>query len=66
VDIIEVEVLMDVVRHELLESLANTLADYRQGEISPITPNHVEKWLNQFDPGDQMWPASTLKQARET
>jgi hypothetical protein len=44
----------DLTRYKLLESLANTLSDYRQGEIPPITPMHVEKWLHQFDPGDQM------------
>jgi hypothetical protein len=44
----------NLTRHNLLESLANTLSDYRQGEIPPITPVHVERWLNQFDPDDQM------------
>jgi hypothetical protein len=44
----------EVTRYELLESLAHTLSDYRQGEIPPITPDHVEKWLNQFDPANQM------------
>jgi hypothetical protein len=33
----------------LLQSLANTIADYRLNEINPITPTHVERWLNQFD-----------------
>lgn len=44
----------EVTRYELLESLAHTLSDYRLGEIPLITPSHVEKWLNQFDPADQM------------
>jgi hypothetical protein len=32
----------------LLESIANTVADYRQGEIHTITPNHVNRWIRQF------------------
>ena len=38
----------------LLESLASTIADYRQGEIEPITVSHVDRWLNQFDIDDQL------------
>lgn len=44
---------MDTKRSILLESLANTISDYRQSEISPITPIHVERWLKQFDFADQ-------------
>ncbi|MTJ06892.1 hypothetical protein [Anabaena sp. UHCC 0204] len=33
----------------LLNSIATTIADYRQGEIPVIDPNHVEKWVRQFD-----------------
>lgn len=40
-------------RIALLQSLTDTIADYRQGEIPAITPAHVEKWLNQFDASDQ-------------
>lgn len=40
-------------RNALLKSLAITIADYRLNEIAPITPAHVEKWLNQFEPTDQ-------------
>ncbi len=40
-------------RNVLLRSLAATISDYRRGEIAPITPAHVERWLNQFDPADQ-------------
>lgn len=40
-------------RIALLQSLASTLADYRRGEIPPMTIAHVEKWLNQFDVEDQ-------------
>ncbi|MHB8600013.1 MAG: phosphoribosyltransferase-like protein [Ktedonobacteraceae bacterium] len=38
----------------LLQSLTDTIADYRQGEVSSITPDHVERWLNQFEPDDQL------------
>ena len=41
-------------RDILLESLANTIADYRQGEIDPITASHVNRWVNQFDVDDQI------------
>jgi len=44
---------VDTNRSILLESLANTISDYRQSEISPITPIHVERWLKQFDLADQ-------------
>lgn len=41
-------------RVELLRSIANTIADYRQGEIPPIDQEHVEKWVKQFDIKDRM------------
>src|SRR5713226_7749730 len=50
----EEKCLVISVRQNLLESLASTLSDYRQGEIPSITPAHVERWLNQFDSSDQM------------
>src|SRR5450755_1408391 len=37
----------------LLQSLAKTITDYRENELFPITPAHVEKWLKQFDVEDQ-------------
>ncbi len=40
-------------RNALLLSLANTITDYHQNEIAPITPTHVERWLNQFEIDDQ-------------
>src|ERR1700680_2311910 len=36
-------------RSNLLESIAGTIADYRDGEIDAATPKHVEKWIKQFD-----------------
>ena len=36
-------------RDTLLQSLAETIADYRTGEVLKPTPDHVEKWVNQFD-----------------
>lgn len=35
-------------KQPLLESVANTIADYREGEIVKPTPQHVEKWVSQF------------------
>lgn len=36
-------------RAELLESIAATIEDYREGEIDRPTPEHVEEWVGQFD-----------------
>lgn len=36
-------------RSELLESIAETIADYREGEVPRPTPEHVDRWVNQFD-----------------
>lgn len=35
-------------REELLESIAEQIADYREGEVSQPTPDHVERWIEQF------------------
>ena len=35
-------------RTELLSSIARTIQDYRLGEIPQPTPDHVERWVNQF------------------
>lgn len=40
-------------RQTLLHSLALTIADYRQGEITAIDPAHVDRWVQQFDASDQ-------------
>jgi hypothetical protein len=36
-------------RSDLLESIARTIKDYRAGEIAEPTPEHVEKWVKQFN-----------------
>lgn len=36
-------------RDKLLESVASTVADYRAGEIAAPTPQHVDRWVKQFD-----------------
>ena len=36
-------------RSDLLASVAGTIRDYRAGEIAEPTPDHVERWINQFD-----------------
>ena len=41
-------------RINLLQSIADTIADYRQGEIAPITADHVDKWVSQFDEDEQI------------
>jgi hypothetical protein len=38
-----------VTRDELAASIADRIADYRQGEISPPTPEHVLRWISQFE-----------------
>lgn len=30
-------------------SIAATARDYRQGELGPLTPEHVMSWISQFD-----------------
>jgi hypothetical protein len=32
-----------------LESIADTIADYREGEIEKPTPDHIDRWVTQFD-----------------
>ena len=36
-------------RLALVRSIANTIADYRQGEIPMPGAHHVDKWIRQFD-----------------
>lgn len=36
-------------RKSLLASIAETIADYRDGEIDFPTPDHVDRWSRQFD-----------------
>ena len=40
-------------RKELLDSIANRIADYRQGEIRRDTPATINEWLQQFPNGIQ-------------
>jgi len=35
-------------RQALLQSIAMIIADYRQGEIAAIDPNHIDRWVRQF------------------
>jgi len=41
-------------RPRLLRSIAERIADYREGEVAPIDSDHVERWLGQFDPAVQV------------
>ena len=36
-------------RADLLDSIALTIADYREGDLTKPTPGHVERWINQFN-----------------
>ncbi|MFC6446442.1 phosphoribosyltransferase-like protein [Shinella zoogloeoides] len=36
-------------RDELLASIVETTADYREGDLAAPTPEHVERWVSQFD-----------------
>lgn len=38
----------------LLDSIAATIADYREGEIPQPSAAHVAKWAKQFDPTQQV------------
>ena len=41
-------------RGDLLRSIAKTIADYRAAERAAPTPQHVNRWVTQFDPEVQM------------
>lgn len=41
-------------RQTLLESIAETTADYRAGDIDAPTPDHVGRWISQFDAAVQL------------
>jgi hypothetical protein len=41
-------------RDHLLASIAATTADYREGDLAAPTPQHVERWINQFDTAVQL------------
>ncbi|MDH2291568.1 hypothetical protein QD172_09940 [Cobetia sp. 10Alg 146] len=41
-------------RDDLLISVANEIRTYRQGDLSEPTPEHVDRWLQQFTPAQQL------------
>ena len=41
-------------RNDLLISIADTIADYRAGEIPQRTPQDIEEWVGQFDASVQL------------
>ena len=41
-------------RAELVRSIASTIADYRQGEITTPDADHVDTWIKQFDASVQV------------
>ncbi|MCH8911614.1 MAG: hypothetical protein IH867_12885, partial [Chloroflexi bacterium] len=40
-------------RRELLESVADTISDYRESEVAPRTPARIESWMKQFPEASQ-------------
>jgi hypothetical protein len=41
-------------RDDLLASVADTIKTYRTDELAQPTPEHVERWLSQFTPANQL------------
>jgi len=41
-------------RDDLLVSVANEIRTYRQGDLPEPTPEHVDRWLQQFTPAQQL------------
>jgi hypothetical protein len=41
-------------RSELLSAIAKTIKDYRTEEIAQATPEHVDRWVAQFDKASQL------------
>jgi hypothetical protein len=41
-------------RTDLLTAIATTIQDYRAGELPQPTPDHVERWIRQFDSSVQL------------
>lgn len=52
-------------RNELLAALADRIADYREGDLPKPTPDHVDKWLSQFDSDAQLPFARELNHVLE-
>jgi hypothetical protein len=38
-----------IMKDDLINDLATTISDYREGEITPPDNAHVERWINQFE-----------------
>lgn len=36
-------------RNDLLVSIVETIADYRESDLDPPTTEHVDRWIRQFD-----------------
>jgi hypothetical protein len=41
-------------RADLISSVADTIQTYRKGELTAPTPEHVDRWLSQFTPAQQL------------
>lgn len=53
-------------REQLLHSIAMAILDYREGEVPKPTPEHVERWANQFDASEQVPVLGELAYVLET
>ncbi|WP_156629648.1 phosphoribosyltransferase-like protein [Methylobacterium sp. Leaf85] len=51
------------VRTQLLTSIASTIEDYRPELMRPPTPDHVERWINQFPQNVQLPILSEMNHA---
>lgn len=40
-------------RNNLLKSISLKIGDYRKGEVQKLTPEHIDRWVKQFDAKDQ-------------
>ena len=41
-------------RSDILSSIADTIADYRQDDLETPTSEHVDRWVTQFDVAMQL------------
>lgn len=50
-------------RSVLLKAIAGTVADYRVGEVDPVTPDRIDAWVKQFDSSVQIAILAELEHA---
>ena len=52
-------------RNDLLVAIASIISDYRSGEIPTPTPEHVDRWVRQFNPEVQLPLLSEMQHVLE-